>query len=63
VQVAYVLIDAVIDLPWTRERWPAQPDPFFIKPSSIAAELWHIVHQPRDAWSLNVELRPFGETW
>ena len=63
VHVAYVVIDAVIDLPWTRERWPERPDPFFIKPSSIAEEIWHIVHQARDAWSFNVELRPFGETW
>ena len=63
VHVADVVIDAVIDLPWNRERWPERPDPFFIKPSSIAEEIWHIVHQPRDAWSFNVELRPFGETW
>ena len=63
VHVADVVIDAVIDLPWNRERWPERPDPFFIKPSSIAEEIWHIVHQPRDAWSFNVELRPFGEAW
>lgn len=63
VHVAYVVIDAVIDLPWTRARWPEQPAAFFIKPASIAAEIWHVAHQERDAWSFNVELRPFGETW
>ena len=63
VPVAYVVIDAVIDLSETRERWLAQPDPFFIKPSSIAEKIWPVVHQPRDAWLFNVELRPFGETW
>jgi len=63
IHVAYVLIDAVIDLPWTRERWPDRPDDFFIKPAAIAEEIWHVTHQDRSAWSFNVEIRPFGETW
>jgi short-subunit dehydrogenase len=63
VHVAYLVIDAVIDLAWTRERFKGRPDEFFIKPQAIAAEVWHIVHQDRSAWSFNVELRPFGETW
>jgi NAD(P)-dependent dehydrogenase (short-subunit alcohol dehydrogenase family) len=63
VHVAYVLIDAVIDLPWTRQRWPDRPDDFFIKPTAIAEEIWHVAHQDRSAWSFNVEIRPFGETW
>src|SRR5882672_5829468 len=63
VHVAYVLIDAVIDLAWTRQRWPDRHDEFFIKPAAIADEIWHVAHQDRSAWSFNVELRPFGETW
>ena len=63
VHVAYVLIDAVIDLEWTRKRWPEAPDGFFIKPAAIADEIWHVAHQDRSAWSFNVEVRPFGETW
>jgi short-subunit dehydrogenase len=63
IHVAYVLIDAVIDLAWTRKRWPEAPDGFFIKPAAIADEIWHVVHQDRSAWSFNVEVRPFGETW
>ena len=63
VHVAYVLIDAVIDLAWTRQRWPDAPDEFFIKPAAIAEEIWHVAHQDRSAWSFNVEIRPFGETW
>ena len=63
VHVAYVMIDAVIDLEWTRKRWPEAPDDFFIKPAAIADEVWHVAHQDRSAWSFNVELRPFGETW
>ncbi|KJC57084.1 short-chain dehydrogenase [Bradyrhizobium sp. LTSPM299] len=63
VHVAYVVIDAVIDLEWTRKRWPERPDDFFIKPRAIAGEIWHAVHQDRSAWSFNIELRPFGEAW
>jgi NAD(P)-dependent dehydrogenase (short-subunit alcohol dehydrogenase family) len=64
VHVAYVVIDAVIDLEWTRAMTskPAE-DPFFIQPSAIADEIWHVVHQDRSAWSFNVEVRPFRETW
>jgi NAD(P)-dependent dehydrogenase (short-subunit alcohol dehydrogenase family) len=63
VHVAYVIVDAVIDLEWTRKRYPERPDDFFIKPRAIADEIWHVAHQDRSAWSFNVELRPFGENW
>jgi short-subunit dehydrogenase len=63
VHVAYVVVDAVIDLEWTRKRFQGRPDEFFIKPRAIADEIWHVVHQDRSAWSFNVELRPFGENW
>lgn len=63
IHVSYLIIDAVIDLAWTRERFKGKPDQFFIKPTAIAEEIWHIVHQDRSAWSFNVELRPFAEAW
>src|ERR1700751_4512492 len=63
VHVAYVLIDAVIDLEWTRKRFADAPDDFLIKPAPIANEIWHVLHLDRSAWSFNVEVRPFRETW
>jgi NAD(P)-dependent dehydrogenase (short-subunit alcohol dehydrogenase family) len=63
VHVAYVVVDAVIDVPWTRQAFSGRPDDFFIQPRAIADEIWHVVHQDRSAWSFDVELRPFGETW
>ena len=63
VHVAYVVIDAVIDLAWTRRMFSGAPDEFFIKPAAIADEIWHVVHQDRSAWSFNVEVRPYGESW
>ena len=63
VHVAYIVIDAVIDVPWARERFKDKPDDFFIAPAAIADEAWHVANQPRSAWSFNVEVRPFKETW
>ncbi len=63
VHVAYVVIDAVIDVPWARERFKDRPDDFFIKSTAIADEVFHLAHQDRSAWSFNVEIRPFGEVW
>ncbi len=63
VHVAYVAIDAVIDLRWTRQRSPEAPDEFFCKPDDIAGEVWHLAHQPKSAWTFDVTIRPFGEKW
>jgi NAD(P)-dependent dehydrogenase (short-subunit alcohol dehydrogenase family) len=63
VHVAYIVIDAVIDVPWTRERFKDRPDDFFIKPAAIADEAWHVTQQDRSAWSFQVEIRPYRESW
>ena len=63
IHVAYITIDAAIDLEWTRKAWPDKPDDFFIKPDDIASEVWHIVHQSKSAWTFDHWLRPFGENW
>jgi NADP-dependent 3-hydroxy acid dehydrogenase YdfG len=63
VHVAYLVIDAVIDVPWQRQRLPQAKDEFFISPASIAGEVFHLAHQPKDAWSFLAEVRPFHEPW
>ena len=63
VHVAYITIDAAIDLEWTRKAWPDKPDDFFIQPDDIASEVWHITHQSKSAWTFDHWLRPFGENW
>ena len=63
VHVAYIIVDAVIDVPRMRGRFKGKPDEFFVKPAAIAEEAWHLTQQDRSAWSFNVELRPFGEIW
>ena len=63
VHVAYLVIDAVIDVPWAREMYSNAPDDFFIQPKSIAAEVFHLAHQPKDAWTFISEVRPYREKW
>ena len=63
IHAAYVAIDAVIDLEWTRKFFADKPDEFFCQPSDIAEEVFRMAHQPRSAWSFESVIRPFGEVW
>lgn len=63
IHVSYVVIDGVIDLPRTRAAMPGTSDDFFLRPDDIAAAVYTLVMQPKSAWSFEVDLRPFGETW
>lgn len=63
IHVAYIVIDAVIDLEWTRKMMPDASDDYFIQPAAIADNTYYVAHQDKSAWSFNVEVRPFGEEW
>jgi NAD(P)-dependent dehydrogenase (short-subunit alcohol dehydrogenase family) len=63
IHVAYVAIDAAIDVPWTRKALPDHPDDFFANPDDIASECFHVAHQPRSTWTFDVVIRPFAEQW
>lgn len=63
VHVSIVIVDGVVDLPFTRQRMPGKPDEFFIKPDDVAATAFMLTQQKSSAWSFEVEARPFGETW
>ena len=74
VHVAYVTIDAAIATPWSKNlpieglnigllNQQERPEEFFCQPTDIAEEVFHVAHQPRSAWSFDVEIRPFGEKW
>ena len=63
IHVAYVVIDAVIDMPFARKRMGDHPDDYYAKPEDLASEIYHVAHQPKSARSFLVELRPFGEKW
>jgi NAD(P)-dependent dehydrogenase (short-subunit alcohol dehydrogenase family) len=63
VHVAYVVVDAVIDVPWTRQAFASKPDEFFAQPDAIAETVYQLAHQDRSAWTFEVDLRPFAEKW
>ncbi len=63
IHVSTIMIDGIVDLPRARERLPDKPDDFFLDPKDIAETAWWLAHQPRSAWSFEVEARPFGEKW
>ena len=63
IHVAYVVVDAVIDVPWTRQAFSSRPDDFFAQPAAIADTVYYVAHQDRSAWTFDVDLRPFGEKW
>lgn len=63
IHVANVVIDGVVDLPRTREWLADKPDDFFVKPSAVADAVWTLSQQDPSAWTFELDIRPFGETW
>lgn len=63
IHVANVVIDGVVDLPRTREMLPDKPDDFFVQPSAVADAVWNLTQQHPSAWTFELDIRPFGETW
>ncbi|MFT4099436.1 MAG: SDR family NAD(P)-dependent oxidoreductase [Burkholderiaceae bacterium] len=72
IHVAHLIIDSGVDTAWVRERIReregdealANLDPGrLMRPESVADAYWQIYQEPRDAWSFEREIRPFGEKW
>lgn len=63
IHVALILIDAVVDLPRTRQSMPDKPDSFFLQPDDMAASAVWLARQPRSAWTFEIDVRPLGENW
>jgi short-subunit dehydrogenase len=63
VHVSLVIVDGVIDLPRTRAFMKDKPESFFLKPADIAKVVSNLVQQPRSAWTFEMDVRPFGESW
>ena len=72
IHVAHLIIDAGVDTAWVRQRIAeregadvlASLDPDrLMRPAAVAEAYWQILQQPRDAWTFEQEIRPFGEKW
>jgi NAD(P)-dependent dehydrogenase (short-subunit alcohol dehydrogenase family) len=58
IHVGHVVIDGGI-----RARGRAGPPDSLLDPDAIAASYWHLLQQPRNAWTWEMELRPFVENF
>jgi NAD(P)-dependent dehydrogenase (short-subunit alcohol dehydrogenase family) len=61
IHVAHIVIDGGIKS--ARRTEPVGKTASLLNPNSIAATYLHVIHQPHSAWSTEVELRPWVETF
>ncbi len=59
IHVAWVNIDGAIDLP--NRSIPGLKKEDMLNPDAIAETYWHLAHQDRSAWTMEMEVRPFKE--
>src|SRR5215472_1104442 len=68
--IAHLVIDAGVDTAWVRDRIRQRGGPAVLaalapdrlmRPESVAEAYWRLHQQPRDAWTFEHEIRPFGE--
>ena len=72
IHVAHLIIDSGVDTAFVRERIKARggeeavanikPDQL-MNPASIGEAYWQLHTQHRDAWTHELDLRPYGERW
>jgi NAD(P)-dependent dehydrogenase (short-subunit alcohol dehydrogenase family) len=67
VHVAHTIIDGAIDTAWIAENFPARyqlkAQDGILNPEHIADAYWGLHAQPRDAWTHELDLRPWMEAW
>ena len=67
IHVAHVVVDGAIDTDFIRtqfpERYALKDQGGILNPDHIAENYWHLHNQPRDAWTFELDLRPYMERW
>ena len=67
VHVAHTIIDGAIDTAWIAENFPERyamkAQDGILDPEHIADAFWMVHAQPRDAWTHELDLRPWMEAW
>lgn len=67
IHVGHVIIDGAIDTAFIRdtfpERYALKERDGILDPDHIAENYWHLHCQPRDAWTFEMDLRPWIEKW
>ncbi len=67
IHVAHVIVDGAIDTAFIRDAMPdvyaRKADDGILDPEHIAEAYWFLHSQPRDAWTFEMDLRPWTERW
>ncbi|QEY60637.1 SDR family oxidoreductase [Metapseudomonas lalkuanensis] len=67
IHVAHVVVDGAIDTEFIRESFPERyalkDHDGILAPEHIAENYWYLHSQPRDAWTFELDLRPWMEKW
>ncbi|WP_321888394.1 SDR family oxidoreductase [Paraburkholderia bannensis] len=67
IHVAHVIVDGAIDTDFIRttfpERYALKEQDGILNPEHIADNYWYLHQQPRDAWTFELDLRPYMERW
>lgn len=67
VHVAHVVVDGAIDTDFIRTQFPdryaLKEEDGILNPKHIADNYWFLHRQPRDAWTFELDLRPWSERW
>ncbi|WP_322015613.1 SDR family oxidoreductase [Paraburkholderia sp. J12] len=67
IHVAHVIVDGAIDTDFIRttfpERYALKDQDGILNPEHIAENYWYLHQQPRDAWTFELDLRPYMERW
>jgi NAD(P)-dependent dehydrogenase (short-subunit alcohol dehydrogenase family) len=67
IHVAQIIIDGAIDTEFIRDNFPARyalkEREGIVDPDAIAESYWQLHRQPRNAWTHEMDLRPWIETW
>ena len=67
IHVAHVVVDGAIDTEFIRNNFPdryaMKAQDAILNPAHIAENYWHLHRQPRDAWTFELDLRPWNERW
>lgn len=63
IHVSYIVLDGIISSDQAKAWMPDKPREFFMQSDDIAESVWSLVNQKQSAWTFELDLRPFGESW